>query len=63
MQDGNDKGFSLYDEVGGLTRDEIAAGADLSDLFREIETSPGELLEEPRNSRKRMRAKTSPIST
>ena len=43
MQDGTDKSYSLYDEVGGLTRDEIAGGADLSDLFPDLESSPGEL--------------------
>jgi RNA polymerase primary sigma factor len=53
MQDGNDKSYSLYDEVGGLTRDEIAAGADLSDLFPDLETSTAELLEEPKEFEKK----------
>ncbi|HWF45389.1 MAG TPA: RNA polymerase sigma factor RpoD [Bryobacteraceae bacterium] len=53
MQDGNNKSYSLYDEVGGLTRDEIAAGADLSDLFPDLETSTAELLEEPKEFEKK----------
>jgi RNA polymerase primary sigma factor len=53
MQDGNDKSYSLYDEVGGLTRDEIAAGADLSDLFPDLETSSAELLEESKEFEKK----------
>jgi RNA polymerase primary sigma factor len=53
MQDGNDKSYSLYDEVGGLTRDEIAASADLSDLFPDLEPSSGELLEEPKEFEKK----------
>lgn len=53
MQDGTDKSYSLYDEVGGLTRDEIAGGADLSDLFPDLESSPGELLEEPKEFEKK----------
>ena len=44
MQDGNEKGFALYDEVA--VRDEITNGADLNDLFADLDTAPVELLDE-----------------
>ncbi len=33
MQDSNDKGFALYDDVSGVVREDLANGSDLNDLF------------------------------
>ncbi|MGC2656951.1 MAG: RNA polymerase sigma factor RpoD [Bryobacteraceae bacterium] len=52
MEEGNEKSFSLYDEMGELTRDEIA-GRGLTEIFPDIETSPAELLEEPKEFERR----------
>ncbi len=46
MQNGNDKGFVLYDDVRGVVPDELASGGDLNDLFADLESPPVELLDE-----------------
>jgi RNA polymerase primary sigma factor len=53
MQDGNEKGFALYDDVRGLAREDIANGADLSDLFVDLDSASVELLEEPKEFEKK----------
>ena len=49
MQDSNDKGFGLYDEVAGVMRDDLANGGDLNDLFADLDGAPVELLEDPKD--------------
>jgi RNA polymerase primary sigma factor len=46
MQDVNDKGFALYDEVADVVRDDLASGDDLHDLFAGIDSAAVELLDE-----------------
>ncbi|HSU60418.1 MAG TPA: RNA polymerase sigma factor RpoD [Bryobacteraceae bacterium] len=46
MQDGNDKGFVLYDDVRAVVPEDLANGGDLNDLFADLEGPPVELLEE-----------------
>lgn len=53
MQDSNDKGFALYDEIGGAARDELANGSDLNDIFADLESAPVELLEESKEFEKK----------
>jgi RNA polymerase primary sigma factor len=53
MQDGNDKGFGLYDEVAGVMRDDLANGGDLTDLFPDLDGAPVELLEDPKDFEKK----------
>lgn len=53
MQDRNDKGFALYDDLNGSVRSDSAAGNDLADLFADLDTAPVELLEEPKDFEKR----------
>ncbi len=48
MQDGNDKGFALYDDVRGRVPEDLANSGDLNDLFADLESPPVELLEEPK---------------
>src|SRR5579875_148131 len=49
MQDSNDKGFGLYDEVAGVMRDDLANGGDLNDLlFPELD-APVELLDDSKD--------------
>ncbi len=45
MQEGNNKGFALYDEVSGVVRDDLATDTDLNDLFADLESGV-ELLDE-----------------
>jgi RNA polymerase primary sigma factor len=52
MQDGNDKGFALYD-VNGVVREDLANEHDLNEIFADIENAPVELLEEPKEFEKR----------
>ena len=52
MQDGNDKGFALYDVNGGV-REDLANDNDLNEIFGDIENAPVELLEEPKEFEKR----------
>src|SRR6201996_8826243 len=49
MQDGNDKGFGLYDEVAGVMRDDLPNTGDLNDLFADLDGAPVELLEDPKD--------------
>ena len=53
MQDSNDKGFAIYDDIGGLAPDELASGSDLNDLFVDLDSAPVELLEEPKDFEKK----------
>lgn len=46
MQDGNDKGFALYKDVGEAVGEDLASGTDLNDLFPELDTPSVELLED-----------------
>ena len=48
MQDSNDKGFALYDDVRGVVPEDLTHNSDLNDLFVELENSPVDLLEEPK---------------
>ena len=43
MQDGNDKGFALYD-VNGVVREDLASDNDLNEIFSDLENAPVELL-------------------
>jgi len=52
MQDGNDKGFALYD-VNGVVREDLANDNDLNEIFADLENAPVELLEEPKEFEKR----------
>jgi RNA polymerase primary sigma factor len=47
MQDVNEKGFALYDEVAEVVRDDLGNGNDLHDLFAGIDSTAVELLDEP----------------
>ena len=49
MQDGNDKGFALYDEVNGTVRDELSPGGGIGDIFSDLEGAAVELLEESKD--------------
>ncbi len=46
MQDSENKGFALYDDVGGVVNDELAGASGMQDLFADLDGSPVELLEE-----------------
>ncbi len=46
MQDSNNKGFALYDDLGGSVRDDLANGNDLNDLFSDLDSAPVELLDD-----------------
>ncbi len=48
MQDSNDKGFALYDEMSGVVREDLANTADINDFFSDLDGSAVELLEEPK---------------
>ncbi|MFL6351070.1 MAG: RNA polymerase sigma factor RpoD [Bryobacteraceae bacterium] len=48
MQDVNDKGFAVYDEVAEVVRDDLSNGDDLHDLFAGIDSTAVELLDEPK---------------
>src|SRR5215831_3609162 len=48
MQDSNDKGFALYDDVRGVVPEDLTHNSDLNDLFVELENSPVDLMEEPK---------------
>jgi RNA polymerase primary sigma factor len=53
MQDSNDKGFTIYDDVTGVVREDLANGSDLNDLFADLDNAPVELLEEPKEFEKK----------
>ena len=46
MQDSNDKGFTLYDDVAGVVREDLSNDRDLNDLFSDMESPAVELLDE-----------------
>ncbi|MBC7926251.1 MAG: RNA polymerase sigma factor RpoD [Bryobacteraceae bacterium] len=45
---GKEKGYVLYDEVGDLLPDEIAAGPELGDILADFDSAGVDILEEPR---------------
>src|SRR5438270_3426677 len=45
MQDGNDKGFALYNDVNAVVREDLTNGAEL-DLFVDLDGAPVELLDD-----------------
>jgi RNA polymerase primary sigma factor len=51
MQDSNDKGFALYD-MNGVVREDLAADADLNEMFADLENGSVEL-EEPKDFEKK----------
>ena len=53
MQDSNDKGFALYDDVAEVVREDLANGSDLNDLFVDLDNAPVELLDEPKEFEKK----------
>ncbi len=52
MQDGNDKGFALYD-VNGAVREDLGNDNDLNEIFSDLENAPVELLGEAKEFEKR----------
>lgn len=46
MQESNDKGFTLYDEVDSSGREELESGNELTGYFADLEGAPVELLDE-----------------
>ena len=52
MQDRNDKGFVLYDDLSGSVPEDLNTGNDLNDLFSDLDASV-ELLDEPKDFEKR----------
>ena len=52
MQDGNDKGFALYD-VNGVVREDLASDNDLNEIFSDLENAPVELLGDTKEFEKR----------
>src|SRR3954470_21765501 len=48
MQDSDNKGFALYDEVASVVTNDLAAGGTISDFFGELDGAPDELLDEPK---------------
>ncbi|HEY6989384.1 MAG TPA: RNA polymerase sigma factor RpoD [Bryobacteraceae bacterium] len=52
MQDGNDKGFALYD-VNGAVREDLASDNDLNEIFSDLENAPAELLGDTKEFEKR----------
>ncbi|MBV8551180.1 MAG: RNA polymerase sigma factor RpoD [Acidobacteriaceae bacterium] len=52
MQDSNDKGFTVYDDVSSVVNEDLSAGNDLSDFFTDLDGGPVDLLEEPKEFKK-----------
>ncbi len=48
VDSGKEKGYVLYDEVGDLLPDDIAAGPELDDILADFDSAGVEILEEPR---------------
>ena len=53
MQDSDNKGFALYDEVAGVVSDDLAAHGDINDLFGELEVAPIDLLDDAKEFSKK----------
>jgi RNA polymerase primary sigma factor len=53
MQDRNEKGFILYDDLNGSVREDLTTGGDLNDLFVDLDAPPVELLDESKDFEKR----------
>lgn len=53
MQDRNEKGFALYDDLRESVREDLTNGNDLNDLFGDLESAPAELLDESKEYEKR----------
>ena len=53
MQDSDNKGFALYDDVAGVVADDLANTADIHDLFADLEGAPVELLDDPKEFSKK----------
>jgi RNA polymerase primary sigma factor len=53
MQDRNEKGFALYDDLRESVREDLTNGNDLNDLFGDLENAPAELLDESKEYEKR----------
>ena len=53
MQDSDNKGFALYDDVAGVVADDLANTADIHDLFVDLEGAPVELLDDPKEFSKK----------
>lgn len=49
MQDRNNKGFALYDDLSGAVDESIASRDDLNDLFTDLESGPSEVIEGPKD--------------
>ena len=47
MEEGNDKGFAVYNDVNSVVREDLTNGADL-DLFADLDGAPVDLLDEPK---------------
>jgi len=52
MQETDDKGFAFFDEASAAEREDLAASADLNDLFVDLEASPAELLGKSKEAEK-----------
>ena len=48
MQDTDNKGFALYDDIAGVVTEDLSSGGDLNDLFADLDGAPVELLGEPK---------------
>ena len=55
MQDRHDKGYALFDEIGGSVHEGIANGNELNDLFTDLGDGTVELLEDSKEFEKNER--------
>jgi RNA polymerase primary sigma factor len=46
MQDSDNKGFALYDDVAGVVSEDLPGADIMQDLFADLDTTPAELLDE-----------------
>ncbi len=53
MQDSDNKGFALYDDVAGVVADDLSNTADIHDLFVDLEGAPVELLDDTKEFSKK----------
>jgi RNA polymerase primary sigma factor len=49
MQDNKDKSFVLYDEVGTTAHEDLPGGDHLSELLNDLDTTPVDLLDDPKD--------------